>query len=491
MQANDIMQDLMSQDPKTRLRAIYRAGIQGRTDAIELLQTTMTDDQYPELRQSAGAAIQHIQQTSQLDAVKDAQFDMNWTQQFVQFLSQSPNFSPQDIADLATEVSESAIAIVREAESAAQAEAEREASTLQAGESYEMLWDCKTCDTKGLLGVSNRYCPNCGTSQNPAWRYFPEPGQYKRLVNHEYEGVDVICPSCDTPNSGASNFCINCGTNLETGEKASVRSIDEENAHQARDLKAERFQQEQQRIAPQAATKAKPRRRGLQIGGCLAALVTVCLSVYGLFFMRVSENATVIGHEWERRYELQEYRTVREEQECPAPAGARNIDQNTATRRVPYESCEQVCVTKMVDRGDGSFRVDNDCRQECTTEYRNETYQSCTFDIDRWIDLEESREAPWAILTGTDLSPSWPNIERNNVEACSQSSDRLGTICWESRDEKYTLFLERDNGKSAECSFDNVDDWRTWQVGDEARVNFTVFSRARNVALCDEMERLN
>ena len=39
---------------------------------------------------------------------------------------------------------------------------------------YEMLWDCEYCDMPKLLGVSQRFCPNCGAAQNPDKRYFPE-----------------------------------------------------------------------------------------------------------------------------------------------------------------------------------------------------------------------------------------------------------------------------------------------------------------------------
>ncbi|HET9484559.1 MAG TPA: hypothetical protein VFO79_11435, partial [Xanthomonadales bacterium] len=64
---------------------------------------------------------------------------------------------------------------------------------------YEMLWDCGYCDTKGLLGKSQRHCANCGAKQNPDKRYVPTEEQKQRIEGHKYEGSDRTCPSCHSP----------------------------------------------------------------------------------------------------------------------------------------------------------------------------------------------------------------------------------------------------------------------------------------------------
>ena len=38
---------------------------------------------------------------------------------------------------------------------------------------FEMLWDCKFCGQKKLLGLTHRFCAGCGAPQDPAARYFP------------------------------------------------------------------------------------------------------------------------------------------------------------------------------------------------------------------------------------------------------------------------------------------------------------------------------
>ncbi len=485
------LSDLSDADGRKRLRAIYIAGIQAQQNAIPQLQQMATNDDYVELRQAAQAAIQYIQGSASLDDVADARADYAWTQQFLQFLMQSSNFSPQDIEDLAQAVSQQSAEIVKAAEMAAKAQAEREAYELEAGQTYEMLWNCKTCLTKGLLGVTHRFCPNCGTAQKPEWRYFPEPGQYKKLVNHVYQGVDVTCPACGTLNSGSATFCVNCGADLATGEKAQIISDDivgsphdfAEDQWQAEKLLAE------QELAERKKGLIARNKRKFWMGGIGATLIAVLGGVYGIFFMRIAEEAVIAQHEWQSVYQVEEYRTVRDGREWPAPSGARNVRQETRTRRVPDgQDCREVCSNQRIDQGDGSFRVERVCRNECTTRYRNETYLYCTYDVDRWVDVDEEKEATWAIAKGNDTNPYFPDISNRNVPKCGDAPNRLGQFCWEKQEQTLMLILERENGEEATCEIEDINVWRSWQDGDRVKVNFTFFSRLRDRALCDEME---
>ena len=66
---------------------------------------------------------------------------------------------------------------------------------------YEMLWDCEYCGMEKLLGVSQRYCPGCGSAQNPSTRYFPEDSDKVAVADHKYMGADRQCSACDAPNA--------------------------------------------------------------------------------------------------------------------------------------------------------------------------------------------------------------------------------------------------------------------------------------------------
>src|SRR5689334_11908758 len=86
-----------------------------------------------------------------------------------------------------------------------------------------MLWDCDHCGTKGLLGKSQRHCPECGAKQNPDKRYFPKEGEEQRIEGHNYEGADRSCGSCGAPQSAKAKNCTNCGAPLDGA--AEVRGV--------------------------------------------------------------------------------------------------------------------------------------------------------------------------------------------------------------------------------------------------------------------------
>src|SRR3954465_10076373 len=89
---------------------------------------------------------------------------------------------------------------------------------------YEMFWDCAFCDTKALLGVTNRHCPNCGAPQDETKRYFPPPGK-EVVATLAFDGVDLKCPACGTPNGAKANNCRQCGSPLN--EAAAVKQLAE------------------------------------------------------------------------------------------------------------------------------------------------------------------------------------------------------------------------------------------------------------------------
>ena len=51
---------------------------------------------------------------------------------------------------------------------------------------YEMLWDCEYCGTDKLLGVSQKFCPNCGSAQNAEKRYFPKDDEKVAVADHDH-----------------------------------------------------------------------------------------------------------------------------------------------------------------------------------------------------------------------------------------------------------------------------------------------------------------
>jgi len=70
---------------------------------------------------------------------------------------------------------------------------------------YEMVWDCRYCTAKKLLGLTHRHCPNCGAQQDPNARYFPLDHEKVAVQNHEFVGADMQCRYCGGASSKSAH----------------------------------------------------------------------------------------------------------------------------------------------------------------------------------------------------------------------------------------------------------------------------------------------
>ncbi len=300
---------------------------------------------------------------------------------------------------------------------------------MSSSKTYEMLWDCKYCGTEKLLGKTHRFCPNCGAAQDPDARYFPSDDEKVAVEDHILVGKDKICASCDTLNSGDSQFCQQCGAPLDTAKEAGTlgdQVRDQSGKFESsgsRDLEKEEFDSEMQRVGVQAspqALNAGGSKRTLYIIGGVVALIVVAILVAVLW--RRETSAYVTGHSWERAINIEQLAPRSESAWCDSmPAGAYSItrrEEQRSSRSVP--DGEQ-CSMRRVDNGDGTFSE----REECRTIYREEPIYDtrCYFTVDRW-GFERT-----AAITGESLSeePTWPrtNITRTgNCVGCERESGR-------------------------------------------------------------------
>lgn len=504
-----LLHDLANQDEKTRLRAVYQLGILGDRSAIAPLVEIAENDPVAELQSLARASIGYIDKSAEWDSATDAKSDLEFSRAFNAFLQKSSRFSPADIEDLVLQAEFDATTALEEARTAPPPKTQTKTSASTTSNKpkvgqYQMFWDCPACGTKKLLGVTHRFCPNCGTAQDPKLRYFPAQGEEVALENHIYHGVDIICPSCETPNSANASFCVNCGTDLKDGTRAALKQdqVEGDFREDRPDLVKQQFLADQAVASAELAERRRNatflgRNRGkVKVGGILGFILSLMGSCFGIFGFKFNEDVTIQGHTWQRTYQIEEYTRLNETRDCPAPSGAYNITQRTVqrSRQVPDgQTCRNVCTDRRVDQGDGSYRVESSCRDECTTNYRTEYYpvQVCDYDINRWVDLDEEKEATWAIASGSDILPYWPNIERYNVPNCSNQTSTLGALCWSDREEKYTLNLLRGNGKRVSCELDNQNRWASFATGQHAQVQFTLAGRWQNEATCDNIKLLN
>jgi hypothetical protein len=328
------------------------------------------------------------------------------------------------------------------------------------GDVFQMLWDCRFCGTKKLLGVDHRHCPNCGAAQDPEWRYFPSEADKKTVTDphYTYAGVDKICPFCQQPNSAAANFCKACGGDLANSKTAVLKvtvstELGQDVAGIADDVVKQRFEKD---LAP--AKKGLSRRVMAIIAVIMSACIGLCGGALGLSNSTYDSKLNVTNMSWERtisidRYESQQGSDWRNE----VPSGAYN--RNCYSKDRPrQESYQEACGVERVDRGDGSFSQKTKMCTRSRTVYESDTF--CTYSIDRWIHNRDLKTSG-----GPNEAVMWANF-------APALTSGLGAEREAGRTETYKVdFQATDNAKNTYTYEPDTDAiWSTFKVGQQYSV---------------------
>ena len=333
---------------------------------------------------------------------------------------------------------------------------------------YEMLWDCSSCATAGLLGKSQRRCPNCGAPQDPTKRYFPKPGEEVAAQGHRFQGVDWRCAACETPNGARAHFCANCGNPAE-GNREVVRKADRIIDG---DLVQEAGVKEALPVAVASSALAAKKRSTVPWVVGSVAIIGVAI-IAALLMIKKDVVVDVAGHGWEREIDIERFEATRQSAWCDQmPRDGYSVSRHRAVRDHRDVPDGEECRDRQVDQGDGTFVV----RQECRTKYRSEPVydDKCDFIIDRWrvVRTETSTAAAMA------PAPAWPAV-RLSGRTSGLGAEREGT-----RRAKYTVHLR--NAQAAHqtwaCDYDEA----RWQaIPDGARLSMKV--RLVGGAVCETL----
>lgn len=326
---------------------------------------------------------------------------------------------------------------------------------------YQMLWDCGACGTKKLLGIDHRHCPNCGTKQDPQWRYFPTDEDKREINSPDYKfvGADKVCPFCGQPNSANNQFCTECGGDLSGGQAAAMRGPilagSAEDIGQAEDLVLKKFQ------AEQAAKKPAGTNWGLIIGiGVAVLVIAAIIGAIALSRSTYDSQMTVTAVTWERTIYTESLQAVPGsgwQDSVPGDAYARSCS-SRQREYVEYER-QQTGVRK-VDRGDGSFVEQPVYSNVPITKYR--TDQWCTYIVNRWISTGtlQTRGTP-------DQPMTWPTF---NEGGAGVGAKRIAN-----RTQELQVQFKGEGDKAGKDFTYNAPDeakWRSFKAGQRYTVKF-------------------
>lgn len=323
---------------------------------------------------------------------------------------------------------------------------------------YEMLWDCGFCGHKKLLGLTHRFCANCGGPQNPATRYFPPDHEKVAVKDHPFVGADVVCPTCKQPMSRAAKCCTNCGGPIDKGGQVAMQA----------DVVVPPPQ-----YAMPAPPAAKKSNVGLILGilGGVFALIVVVILVVVLW--KRDSAFTVAGHSWQRDIAIERYESYRKGVWCDEiPAGARVLSRKKEQKGTTKEKDGETCGTRKKDLGNGTFKE----VKECTPKFKDVPVMvdKCEVELTEWHTTRTATEK------GTSLAeaPRWPasRVSGGTCVGCEREGART---------ERYTVRFLDDKGKEATCDVPAAK-WSTFSKGSKWKGAMRVMTSGVD---CDTLQK--
>lgn len=321
---------------------------------------------------------------------------------------------------------------------------------------YQMLWDCNFCDTRKLLGLDHRYCPNCGAPQDAERRYFPSDEEKIAVENHVYVGADKVCGSCRSLASASSRFCPACGASLEGARQAAERT-DAGPSGQAQADVAEPSMENLGTVAT-ASTPSVNRLALPLIGGGvgLLILIVVCVVAAVLIFASRDAAVEVTERSWRREIQVEVFGPVSEEAwRDEVPAGASGLSCSRRVRDTIQVEDGETCRIERIEQGDGTFREE----EVCEPVYRSEEVYDdfCTYTVERWA---YARSVEASGLRAAD-KPVWPALSLQSGAGDCRGCEREGQ-----RIEEYVVtFAEQGSDETYECAFNELSEWERFTEG--------------------------
>jgi ribosomal protein L37E len=326
-------------------------------------------------------------------------------------------------------------------------------------------WDCSFCGHKGNPGPE-QHCSACGKPRGDNVKfYLPDDAETvtgMAEIARAKSGPDWVCDYCGASNIHTAQNCHACGNvKNQADQSLATRTYNlgevPTNGNQAKPAP-------QSNVSPRRSPK---KRKGLVIIGIVIALIFV---FYQLGKPKVVD-LTVIGHEWQRTIDVENYRPVeREDWFVPVNGTAINsyraihhydrvLDHyETRTRTVRVQVGEEQYVSGKRDLGNGYFEDVYSTRpvyKEQVEEYQEPVYRDVpvynikyVYRIKAWVTDHT------AVAEGKDKNPYWPE------GAVAGQIWRDGA-----KNESYVLRVNGKENQKYKVSVD-YEDWQRLDDGD-------------------------
>lgn len=306
---------------------------------------------------------------------------------------------------------------------------------------YEMLWDCKFCGQRKLLGLTHRFCANCGAPQDPAKRYYPADDEKVAVKDHPFAGADVTCPACGHAMGRAAKCCTHCGGPIAAGKEVGRRE----------DVVVP------DTPAPAAAPAPQAKRSpwfGVMVGGAVVLVLGIVGVVLAMVLWKRTGLYEVTGHTWERTIAIERFGAVKKRAWCDElPASARVMSRSREARGSTKVPDGESCQTRKKDMGNGTFKE----IRECTPKFKDQPVLAdrCEFEAEEWQAARTLSEKG----TSPKDPPRWPAVTLARTGACV-GCERPGA-----RSETYELVLrDTRSGSATTCKLPEAR-WATFAKG--------------------------
>lgn len=192
------------------------------------------------------------------------------------------------------------------------------------------------------------------------------------------------------------------------------------------------------------------------LAGILCVIVASVAATY--FLVKETDFVKVSGFSWQRKIDIEQYRTVHDSQWDYAPAGAYNIYHDSHHYR--RTDSKSVCI------GTGKNKK---CHEESYSVY-DDWY---SYDIDRWI-YDYSLVNVGSLKTGVVWPDKIPSVCSPLIIGCLRVPSN-------GRSEQYTVDFLTQKNETLHCNF-SQDVWSSYQINSDWALQIGTYSRIPDCA---------